>query len=423
MKVVNPGFSIPEERFAPLPFYYRNQSPVIYRWDQFCWDKYDPLQRWFYQNFTGRAHGTVWRYEQNQQVDGTATAISAEGDWSDSRAWTLPHYAITGNTIETAPYNNYVDMSNNARPANPYTGRAASAVVDDLYIAPRITGDRMAMRFDARLPVAANLALNDVYCGIGWEINSHGGRALAALECLNLGAGASTSLTYVSPAFNSQAGGRYRATVPFTMLHPDHFCQYYMELDPPVLRFWQPIAGQTNAFEYPAPPIEISCPSLPSNAVMQPMAYNESNFATTAAGYEFYLGTWANWQLHRQSNTYQVNSRSCASTDCGCSAYSVIFDTGGRPYLHINLENGCGCYYYIEHAETGLSQIAGNPEAQTWRRIDDADWTGVTNTNSTGATGIGLFNASRFIRVRFDTPVAVNNTVTETIAFTANGNE
>jgi hypothetical protein len=433
MKTVTPGFTVPEQRFAPLPFYYRNQSPVIYRWDQLNWSGaqanprvYDPLQRWFYENFTGRTHGSIWRYEQGLQVEGSANGTVAQGDWTDTKAWTLPNYVITGNTIETAPFNNYLDLSNNTRPNNPYTGRPATPIAaDELYMAPRITGDRMAMRFDARLPLAASLETANTYYGIGWEINSHGGRCLAALEMYNLGAGTFVGLTYVHPAFNSQAGGRYRAATASTViLHPDHFCQYYMELDPPVLRFWQPIAGQTSAFEYPAPPIELSCPSLPSNAVMQPMVFNESNWVTKAQqGYEFYLGTWANWQLHRQSNTYQVNNRVCGSGCCGCSIYSAIFDTGGRSHVHVNLKtNGCGCRYYIEHAETGLSQVAGNPEAQTWRRIDDVDYTGVTDTPA-GEAGRGLFNASRFLRVRFDAVQVDDNAGSETIAYTANGNE
>jgi hypothetical protein len=56
------------------------------------------------------------------------------------------------------------------------------------------------------------------------------------------------------------------------------------------------------------------------------------------------------------------------------------------------------------------------PEARTWRRIDDADYTGVTATPS-GEAGIGLFNAARFLRVTLS---GCNACGTEEIVFTAN---
>lgn len=191
-----------------------------------------------------------------------------------------------------------------------------------------------------------------------------------------------------------------------------------MEYDPPVLRFVQPIAGQTNYWgdstQGYADLTEISVPNVPSYAYMQPMIFNESN-AYTGDHLTWEVGQWAITPLHNTGSRYQVNQRS--NPNATCPAFSAIWDSGAAEHIHINVTTlGCGCAYTIEWSDEGEDNPAAMPEVRTWRRIDDADYTGVTGTPS-GEAGIGLFNAARFIRV---TLAGCNACGNEYIVYTGN---
>lgn len=420
MRTNTAGFTTPENRQSPQPFYY-NMPPPIFRWRELNW-RYDATQRWFYNNFTGRTADSIWLTECSQQVDGAANAISQVGDYSDALNWSLPVYVNSVATIglgHPVAFSNYVQLGSNVRAANPKTGRAASVVVDELYIATRHSFPRAAFRIDMRLPSAAQIAARTAAAGatdigVGFEVNSQGGSFIYRLQLYDAGAGPVYRLQIIG--YGADGTLHQIDSAAITINQPNAWATYYFEWDPPVFRFVQPTAGQTNCFAYPAV-TELSIPDMAAVPHVQPIIYNESATRTDVLAPEpltWDINTWAIYPLHVGGNTYKMTTRTNAGSACG--SQSARFDTGGRPYVHINIESGCGCTYYIYHTEDGANQPAGYPEVRTWRRIDDADWTGVTDTPY-GMAGIGLFNAARFLCV---VNAGCNACNVQTIVFTAN---
>jgi len=424
MRKISAGASSPEARFTPAPFYYADVNPVIYRWEQLNWD-YDARQRWFYEQFTGRTYGTVWQSECFRQDENTQYHKSIQGGYfSDPLAWTMPPMtqAVASYRNNPIAFSNYLILSQQYRPANLYCNRAADpvATIDHLYVAPRHVFGRVGMRVDMCLPSAAQLAARgstgagatNIYTG--FEVNSNGGSQIFAFRLTDDGA----TLAYQCLIAKQTPDGLQIANgAPVTINNPLVWCEYYLEFDPPVFRFIQPTAGQTTCMNYPDV-TEISCPSLAATPMIQPFIANESEVSTSDPATNpltWYVGHWAIFPMVRIGNAYKIQKRT--NPNATCSPFYSIFDSGGRPYLHINVKTlGCGCAYTIEHCETGEDQPALSPEARTWRRIDDSDYTGVTATPS-GEAGIGLFNAARFLRVTLS---GCNACGTEEIVFTAN---
>lgn len=426
------GTSLPESRLTEVPFYYTNVAPPVIRWQELNW-QYDAAQRWFYNLLTGRTQESIWRSEMAYQ---TELQLRTQGQYGDPRAWSLPHFendirAGMGYNGEPYQWANYLQMDENRRPANPYTGIAAQTGaletdnVDELYIAPRHTFSRVGMRITMQTPSAAEIAARgssgtaeDVLFALGFEVNSQGGTRAYWFGLYDNAATLQWQVT--SSEFSAWEHSNLPARVakaynnrPFTINNPGAWADYYLEYDPPVFRIIQPTAGQTNFAAYPDL-FEWSIESLGADAAVQPFMCNES-LHYTGDDLTWNVGQWAITPLHRPSNVYSVHTRT--NPNGTCSPFARIFDTGGRPFLHINVKTlGCGCTYYIYHAETGEDQMAGYPEVRTWRRIDDSDYTGTTGTPS-GESGIGLFNAGRFIKVQLP---GCNACGTEEIVYTAN---
>lgn len=429
MRKISSGAGVPEGRFTPQPFYFTDASPTIFRWNELNWDP-DARQRWFYEHFTGRTHGSVWRSECYRQDDNTGYAKSIQGGYfSDPLAWTMPGIGQAAAILfdnEPIPFCNYINLGQSTRPANLYCNRAADALatVDNVYIAPRNTFARCAMRMHMRLPSAAEIAARgstgggDTLLAVGFEVNSQGAHAAYYLHLIDTGAALQYEL--VVTGYGADGTTHNISVAPLTINKPGEWAYYYFEYDPPVFRFVQPTAaGDYNAFAYPSV-TELTTPSLAATPVVQPFICNESEVSTAAGNVlTWYVGQWAIFPTARIGNVYQINKRT--NPNATCSPYYAIFDSGGRPYLHINVKTlGCGCAYTIEHTEDGKDQpataVSGTSEVRTWRRIDDSDYTGVTAIPS-GEAGIGLFNAARFLRVTLS---GCNACGTEEIVFTAN---
>lgn len=420
-----PGFSKAEPRTSPYPFYWRHQSPEILRWEWLHWN-YEAKQRKFYQIMTGRTQGSIWMDECYPPDLMTGPDVNTKrAHASDIRSWSLPHLDLTtGYLGEEDAFSNYLELWRNYRPYNPVTKRAEDATdADMLYIAPRVTHNASAMRMDMLLPDETEIGANVLYV-IGWEVNSQGNAAYAALVFRG-GVGcnleASQQAYWSHSAVPDDYGGMNLVTAPVTINNPGDWARYVLIWDPPVLRFIQPEAGQTDPWSYPDM-TEISVASIPRTAVMQPHLSNESTTICEVATEPWYLGQWAIYPIYHSHNMYQINKRTNPDL-AACGDYEVIFDTSGRGHILIHVAGmGTSQTYTIEWTGEGADQPAGEPEARTWRRIDDNDYTG--NTDADGIASIGLFNAARFIRVTLDESAyeGCSNTIgtEQVVSFTAN---
>lgn len=426
MRQVTPGFSVPEQRMASVPFYY-SYPPEGVSWEWLHWP-YDARQRKFYEVFTGRTQGSIWMDECNP------TTVSLQGDvnaraalMSDSRAWSMPHIDVaTGYLGEAAggAFSNYLNMVN-YRPSNPYSGWVANiADIDELYIAPRVALPRLAMRVSMRLPTAATLT-NGLDCYVGFEVNRQGGHEIS---CLNFNGTANAyRLQHKHIAHRSTRGNAAaQATMDFggaewgandqavTINNVAGWATYYFVYDPPVFRFVQPDVGQTDPFSFPDM-TEVSVMGVPDFGYVQPFIANESTVVTSAAADTWFVGHWSIWPLNRQSNSWVLEKRTNPET----GNFEVIWDTGGRAHVNIHITSiAAARTWQIYSTGEGEDQAAGYPEVRTWRRIDDADWTGVTDAG--GIASMGLFNASRFLKIVL---TETSGTGTQCIYCTANGGD
>ena len=190
--------------------------------------------------------------------------------------WTGPKFLTGANPLQPAPWNNAVHL------VNSKDGKT----VDEIFFAIPFAFKRGIMRFDARLPDPAKTK-SGTHIFAGFEVLGAGGHAFAGLHLFNEGGVAHYEFGWVLLGED----GYTSKWVHVTFNKIDEWATYFIEVDFPYLRLYQPTGtGSLEITEVKAPD-----KALNKEFWFQPFFANESTVITEG----FYIGVIEVWRTER----------------------------------------------------------------------------------------------------------------------------
>lgn len=230
----------------------------------------------FREGFQFTEHWETGRFDKTKYFGRTSSFFVTERELP-LKDWHTPIFVKNVNTLETGAW---PEHSNAIHLRNSIDG----VKVNHVYFAASQTFKRCIMRVDANIPDPAGLAAGTI-AGFGFESIAEGYWSIAWLNLGNaLGQAALTSqLPQIAES------GLASNTENVTINNPDVWARYFLVLDPPYLKFYQPPAAVPTGQPILTDTMIISKVPAYLPHYWVPFFANESSTVIS----DFYVGRWA----------------------------------------------------------------------------------------------------------------------------------
>jgi hypothetical protein len=272
----------------------------------------------------GKSFVESWErgFDKHKYYGRMGAFFKSEAAVLDRTKWTSPPIVSAGCTIETAPWNNAVNMRNSID----------GTTVDELYLAlPRVF-KRARFRLNALLPTTAQIGATGLVA-YGFETCRQG--ATAAFVFQGYFSTYKLAANYLDP----KTGGAVNEFLDITalMAHLNAWSEYHLALEPPFLRLYEYFGAAWSLLG------TLPLSRYTGDMWLQPLICNEGTTVLT----NFQIGTIALTAIDALKNDLLGQVSQIVSTNAFASALKIKTSFANKLLIHLKEHNTNDIRYKI----------------------------------------------------------------------------